>query len=264
MRRPRPRRGEPWRTCRPHRACPSSRSIPTSSTDLDQAFAIEPVGRRPDPPLRDRRRRLVRRATATRSTSKPGRAARQSICPTARSAFIRPSSAKARRACCPTGPAGDAVSRSASRRTARSRLDGAERAIIRSRAKLGYATVRPEELAGRVRRACRGGSQPPSRRAGRRASIRRSRRSSSRPDGGFELEFRPMSAMEQANAALSLAANLAIAEALYAPRHRPVPGHARTRQAGDPAACGIAPRRSASTGRNGDEPRGARARSRPQ
>jgi exoribonuclease R len=35
-------------------------------------------------------------------------------------------------------------------------------------------------------------------------------------DGTFELAFRPMSAAEQANAALSLAANLAVADALYA------------------------------------------------
>ena len=34
-------------------------------------------------------------------------------------------------------------------------------------------------------------------------------------DGSFTLEFRPMSAAEQSNAALSLAANLAIADALY-------------------------------------------------
>lgn len=93
-------------------------------------------------------------------------------------------------------------------------LDGAERAVIRSRAKLGYATVRPEELpagfdelARRVAAAeqARGAAHvdPPQQQI------------VERPDGGFELGFRPMSAMEQANAALSLAANLAIAEALF-------------------------------------------------
>ena len=93
-------------------------------------------------------------------------------------------------------------------------LDGAERAIIRSRAKLGYATVR--------RRICRPGS--PSCRAASRQPSRRGALSRVDPpqqqvveqaDGNFALEFRPMSAMEQANAALSLAANLAIGEALY-------------------------------------------------
>jgi len=94
------------------------------------------------------------------------------------------------------------------------RLDGAERSIIRSRAKLGYATVKPEELpAGftelsrRIAAAelARGASRvdPPQQQVAQQ------------PDGNFVLEFRPMSAMEQCNAALSLAANLAIGEMLY-------------------------------------------------
>ena len=93
-------------------------------------------------------------------------------------------------------------------------LDGVERALIRSRAKLGYATVRPEdlpagfdELAQRIAdaEAVRGAARvdPPQQEVVESA------------DGGFELAFRPMNAMEQANAALSLAANLAIAAALY-------------------------------------------------
>jgi exoribonuclease R len=93
-------------------------------------------------------------------------------------------------------------------------LDGAERAIVRSRAKLGYATVRPEdlpdgfdELSRRIAAAedARGASRvdPPQQQVVEQAG------------GGFCLEFRPMSAAEQANAALSLAANLAIADALY-------------------------------------------------
>jgi exoribonuclease R len=93
-------------------------------------------------------------------------------------------------------------------------LDGAERAVVRSRAKLGYSTVRAEdlptgfaELARRIEAAerTRGASRvdPPQQEV------------IERPDGCFDLEFRPMSAAEQANAGLSLAANLAVAEALY-------------------------------------------------
>jgi exoribonuclease R len=93
-------------------------------------------------------------------------------------------------------------------------LDGVERAIVRSRAKLGYATVRPEdlpagfdELSRRIAAAeeARGASRvdPPQQQV------------VEGPDGCFCLEFRPMSAAEQSNAALSLAANLAIADALY-------------------------------------------------
>jgi VacB/RNase II family 3'-5' exoribonuclease len=92
-------------------------------------------------------------------------------------------------------------------------LDGAERAVVRSRAKLGYSTVRAEdlppgfaELARRIEAAelARGASRvdPPQQEV------------IERRDGCFELEFRPMSAAEQANAGLSLAANLAVAEAL--------------------------------------------------
>lgn len=94
-----------------------------------------------------------------------------------------------------------------------SSLDGAERALIRSRAKLGYATVTPadlppefDELARRVSaaEASRGAARidPPQQEVAECA------------DGGFSLTFRPMSAIERANAAMSLAANLAIADVL--------------------------------------------------
>ncbi len=93
-------------------------------------------------------------------------------------------------------------------------LDGAERALVRSRAKLGYATVRAEdlpdgfaELSRRIEQAeiARGASRvdPPQQEVVEHG-------------GALALEFRPMSAAEIANAGLSLAANLAIADALYA------------------------------------------------
>lgn len=96
-------------------------------------------------------------------------------------------------------------------------LDRVERAIVRSRAKLGYATVRPSdlpdgfaELAVRIEQAelARGASRvdPPQQQV------------VEKPGGRFELAFRPVGAAERANAAMSLAANLAIADALY--RHK--------------------------------------------
>ena len=92
-------------------------------------------------------------------------------------------------------------------------LDGVERAKIRSRAKLGYATVRPEdlpdgftELAGRIAQA----------------ELRRGAARTDPPqqelravDGGYALDFRPMSGIERCNAAMSLATNLAIAKCLH-------------------------------------------------
>ena len=96
-------------------------------------------------------------------------------------------------------------------------LDGAERAVIRSRAKLGYETVTddqlpPEfaELSGRIERGenARGAARvdPPEQEV------------EAIGDGRYRLRFRPRLLSEERNAALSLASNLAIADALQ--RHR--------------------------------------------
>ena len=95
------------------------------------------------------------------------------------------------------------------------KLDGAERALVRSRAKLAYETVvdsdLPPQFAELARRialaeAERGASRvdPPEQEVARRA------------DGGYALAFRARHASEDQNAALSLAANLAIADVLRA------------------------------------------------
>jgi len=95
------------------------------------------------------------------------------------------------------------------------KLDDAERALVRSRAKLAYETVTdadlPPEFAELARRiglaeARRGASRvdPPEQEVARRA------------DGGYALAFRARHPSEDQNAALSLAANLAIAQVLQA------------------------------------------------
>lgn len=92
-------------------------------------------------------------------------------------------------------------------------LDGAERAIVRSRAKLAYANVdRAElpadfaELSRRIVAAevARGGARvdPPQQEV------------EPVPGDGYALGFRPMRGVERDNASLSLAANMAIARAL--------------------------------------------------
>jgi exoribonuclease R len=97
------------------------------------------------------------------------------------------------------------------------RLETVERALVRSRAKLGYASVRDSdlsleffELARRVQAAetARGAARvdPPQQEV------------VALPGGGYGLDFRPMSVIEQANASLSLAANLAVADALFGAR----------------------------------------------
>ena len=95
------------------------------------------------------------------------------------------------------------------------RLDAAQRAIVRSRAKLAYEKVRDadlpaefEELANRIQIAedARGAARvdPPEQEVERQA------------EGKLALHFRPRLMSEVRNAALSLATNLAIADAMQA------------------------------------------------
>lgn len=95
------------------------------------------------------------------------------------------------------------------------KLDGAERAVIRSTAKLAYETARDAqlppgfaELARRIAAAeeARGAARvdPPAQEVDAAAG------------GGYSLSFRPYAPLEQANAALSLASNMAVADALFA------------------------------------------------
>lgn len=93
------------------------------------------------------------------------------------------------------------------------RLDGVERALIRSRAKLAYDSVRDAELS------------PSFAEFARRVNAAEAARGAARVDppeqevealgdGRYGLAFRPLLPSERRNAALSLAANLAIAAAL--------------------------------------------------
>ena len=94
-------------------------------------------------------------------------------------------------------------------------LDGAERAIIRSRAKLAYDSARAadlpadfDELARRIEaaEAARGAARvdPPEQEV------------EALGDGRYQLSFRPRLRAEDQNATLSLASNVAIADALLA------------------------------------------------
>jgi exoribonuclease R len=92
-------------------------------------------------------------------------------------------------------------------------LDGAERALIRSRAKLSYDTVKEAELPndfGEFARRVSAASE--ARGAGPLASPEQA---VERRDGGYRLEFRPRLASEEQNSAMSLATNLAVADAMF-------------------------------------------------
>ncbi len=96
-------------------------------------------------------------------------------------------------------------------------LDGAERAVVRSRVKLAYESVQAGRPATRLRRAVgsdRGGRIGAERGAGDVPE----QEIDLQPDDGFELRYRPRTPAEEQNAALSLAANMAVADALSAAR----------------------------------------------
>jgi exoribonuclease R len=97
------------------------------------------------------------------------------------------------------------------------KLEGAERALVRSRAKLAYDRVRDDELpAGFAELAHRIESAEARRGAARVDPPEQEVVANG--DGHYRLLFRPMAVAEQRNAALSLATNLAIADTLLAHR----------------------------------------------
>jgi exoribonuclease R len=187
---------------------------PASSTDLDQAFAVEAAG--DDVILRYaiadvgwfvRHGDVIDREAWQRGVTvylPDGRAGLHPERLAEDAASLLPGSSK---------PAIVFVVRVAADGTVR--LDGAERSMIRNRAKLAYTTVTaadlPEafpELSRRIEIAevARGADriQWPEQEVVRTSS------------GGFDLQFRPRNESENQNAAMSLACNMAIAEALWA------------------------------------------------
>ena len=93
-------------------------------------------------------------------------------------------------------------------------LDSVERSLIRSRAKLAYADATIADLpAGFGELAERIAAAELRRGAARVDPPQQELRVA---DGGYELDFRPMAPIERSNAAMSLAANLAIADLLQA------------------------------------------------
>jgi exoribonuclease R len=93
-------------------------------------------------------------------------------------------------------------------------LDGAERAVIQSTAKLAYDSVRAADLPPDFAELARRIHGAEDRRGAERVDP--PEQEVAAVDGGFELVFRPRLKSEEHNAALSLAANMAIADALHA------------------------------------------------
>ncbi|HEX8513817.1 MAG TPA: RNB domain-containing ribonuclease [Allosphingosinicella sp.] len=187
---------------------------PASSTDLDQAFTIDGDG----PDL------ILRYAIADVAwfvddgdalDEEAWRRGTTQYLPDGKAGLYPPLLSEGAASLLPDGPRPAVIFSVRVAADGEVRLDGAERAIIRSRAKLAYDKVRDgdlppgfAELARRIRAA-----------EGRRGASRvnpPAQELAALGDGRFELLFRPSLVSEVRNASMSLAANLAIADLLQA------------------------------------------------
>ncbi|MBZ9733919.1 RNB domain-containing ribonuclease [Mesorhizobium sp. CA18] len=187
---------------------------PASSTDLDQAFSIEASGGD----------LLLHYAIAdvawfvedgdTIDTEAWNRGETLYL-PDGKAGLYPPVLAEAAASLLPDGPRPAVVFTIRVAGDGAVKLDSAERAIIQSRAKLAYDSVRADDVPA-------GFAELP-----RRMAANEQRRGASRvdppeqeverlADATFRLSFRPLLQSEQDNAALSLAANMAIADAMLA------------------------------------------------
>lgn len=187
---------------------------PASSTDLDQAFAIEADGTD----------LILHYAIADVGwfvadggviDAEAWQRGTTLYLPDGKAGLYPPVLAEGAASLLPDGPRPAVVFRVRVDEAGKSHLDGAERAIIQSRAKLAYATATEAELP------------PGFAEIARRIEVAEAARGAARVDppeqevaalgeGRFELAFRPRHLSESRNAALSLAANLAVADALLA------------------------------------------------
>lgn len=191
---------------------------PTSSTDLDQAFAIEAAGESASADY------LLHYAIADVAwfvddgdaiDQEAWRRGVTTYLPDGKAGLYPPVLAEGAASLLPDGPRPAVVFTTRVAPDGTVALDGVTRAVIRSRAKLGYDTVRDDqlppgfqELAGRIAAAenRRGAARvdPPEQEVERAAA------------GRYDLRFRPPLLSETRNAALSLATNMAVADLLHA------------------------------------------------
>ena len=185
---------------------------PATSTDLDQAFHIEPAGND----------LILHYAIADVAwfvadgdpvDVEAWKRGETLYLPDGKAGLYPPALAERAASLLPDGPRPAAVFTVRLGSDGEPRLESARRALIRSRAKLAYDSVRPDQLPADFARFAE------------RMTAAESARGAARVDppeqevealgnGRFSLSFRPLLPSERANATLSLAANLAIAAAL--------------------------------------------------
>lgn len=186
---------------------------PASSTDLDQAFAIEAAGSDlllhyaiadvawfvgdGDP--------LDREAWVRGTTT---------YLPDGKAPLYPPVISQGAASLLPDGPRPAVICTIRVGSDGAVKLEGAERAVIRSRAKLAYRTVRDEDLPEAFPELARRVEAAEDRRGAARVDPPQQEVESEQ--GRYQLRFRPRVLAEDRNAALSLATNLAVADALLA------------------------------------------------
>ena len=186
---------------------------PATSTDLDQAFTIEPAGDN----------LILHYALADIGWFMPSGGAMETeawkrgltlYLPDDRARLYPAALSEGAASLLPDGPRPAIVASVRCARDGAVKLVAMTRAVVRSRAKLGYESVdiaavpHLADFAARMKRSedARGAARvdPPEQEVERAG------------DGTYHLSFRPWLPSETANAGLSLAANMAIAQALFA------------------------------------------------
>jgi exoribonuclease R len=187
---------------------------PASSTDLDQAFHIETAGSDV----------LLHYAIADVAwfvddggplDNEAWQRGTTQYLPDGKAGLYPPLLAEGIASLLPDGPRPAVVFHVRVGSDGQSTLDGVERSLIHSRAKLAYETVQPAQLpAAFPQLARRIEAAEDTRGASRVESPEQAVNATER--GGYQIEFRPRLQSEDDNAAMSLATNLAVADALFA------------------------------------------------
>jgi exoribonuclease R len=189
---------------------------PASSTDLDQAFTIERSGND----------LLLRYAIADVAwfvedgdviDEEAWRRGTTQYLPDGKAGLYPPILSEGAASLLPDGPRPAVIFTVRVGQSGEVNLEGAERAIVRSHAKLAYDSVRDSDLPPEFAELARRIKAAEDRRGAARVNTP-NQEIADRGDGRFELLFRPQLESEVRNASLSLAANLAIADLLLAHR----------------------------------------------
>jgi exoribonuclease R len=187
---------------------------PASSTDLDQAFAIEAAGSDlllhyaiADVAWFVEDGDLLDQEAWTRGET--------TYLPDGKAGLYPPVLAEGAASLLPDGPRPAVIFTTRVSQDGEVKLQGVERALIRSRAKLAYENVRDEELPADFIELARRITDAEGRRGAARVDPPE-QEVEANGTGKFTLRFRPLLPSEARNAAMSLASNLAVADALQA------------------------------------------------